>query len=87
MSDQEKEKFWQSLQDEWEEMAKEDRLHEHPWLSEFSSSVLEPFKVEYTHKLEVCFEIVVIDTQANLFSGCVMCFIVSFVFLTDCYKL
>ncbi|XP_068242629.1 peroxisomal targeting signal 1 receptor-like [Palaemon carinicauda] len=44
MNEQERDKFWQVLQQEWEEMSKEDKLHEHPWLSEFNSSSLEPFK-------------------------------------------
>lgn len=45
MSSKEKEDFWQSLQDEWEKMAREDELEEHPWLSEFKSASLDPFKV------------------------------------------
>ncbi|CAL4175300.1 unnamed protein product, partial [Meganyctiphanes norvegica] len=44
MSSQEKEDFWQNLQDEWDKMAKEDDLAEHPWLSEFNQSSSEPFK-------------------------------------------
>ncbi|XP_069164338.1 peroxisomal targeting signal 1 receptor-like [Procambarus clarkii] len=44
MSSKEKEDFWQSLQDEWEKMAREDELIEHPWLSEFNSTAFEPFK-------------------------------------------
>ncbi|KAK7016221.1 PEX5-related protein [Halocaridina rubra] len=44
MTSKEKEDFWKSLQDEWDKVAREDELHEHPWLSEFNSSSLEPFK-------------------------------------------
>ncbi|XP_071529417.1 peroxisomal targeting signal 1 receptor-like [Panulirus ornatus] len=44
MSSKEKEDFWQSLQDEWEKMAREDELEEHPWLSEFKSASLDPYK-------------------------------------------
>ncbi|KAK8737694.1 hypothetical protein OTU49_004197 [Cherax quadricarinatus] len=44
MSTKEKEDFWQNLQDEWEKMAREDELTEHPWLSEFNSTAFEPFK-------------------------------------------
>lgn len=45
MSSEEREDFWQNLKEEWEKMAREDDLEEHPWLSEFNSSSLEPFKV------------------------------------------
>ncbi|XP_042872405.1 peroxisomal targeting signal 1 receptor-like isoform X1 [Penaeus japonicus] len=44
MSSEEREDFWQNLKEEWEKMAREDDLEEHPWLSEFNSSSLEPFK-------------------------------------------
>jgi hypothetical protein len=36
--------FWAKLQDEWEKLAKDGDLGEHPWISEFSE-YYDPFKV------------------------------------------
>jgi hypothetical protein len=36
--------FWTKLQDEWEKLAKDGELGDHPWISEFSD-YYDPFKV------------------------------------------
>jgi hypothetical protein len=36
--------FWAKLQDEWEKLAKDGELGDHPWISEFSE-YYDPFKV------------------------------------------
>jgi hypothetical protein len=36
--------FWTKLQDEWEKLAKDGELGDHPWISEFSE-YYDPFKV------------------------------------------
>lgn len=45
MTSKERENFWESLQEEWEKMAKEDDLVEHPWLTDFTSTTFQPYKV------------------------------------------
>ncbi|KAK3865884.1 hypothetical protein Pcinc_028534 [Petrolisthes cinctipes] len=44
MNSQQRQDFWTSLQEEWEKLAREDELEEHPWLSDFTSSTAQPFK-------------------------------------------
>lgn len=44
MTSKERENFWESLQEEWEKMAKEDDLVEHPWLTDFTSTTFQPYK-------------------------------------------
>lgn len=45
MTSEQKESFWESLQEEWEKMAREDDLEEHPWLTDFNSTTFQPYKV------------------------------------------
>lgn len=47
MNSQQRQDFWSSLQEEWEKLAREDELEEHPWLSDFTSSTTQPFKVKF----------------------------------------
>jgi hypothetical protein len=46
--------FWTKLQDEWEKLAKDGDLGEHPWISEFSE-YYDPFKVnDATSHILIC---------------------------------
>ncbi|MPC84852.1 Peroxisomal targeting signal 1 receptor [Portunus trituberculatus] len=45
MTSEQKESFWETLQEEWEKMAKDDDLVEHPWLTDFNSTAFQPYQV------------------------------------------
>ena len=45
MTSEQKESFWENLQEEWEKMARDDDLVEHPWLTDFNSTTYQPYKV------------------------------------------
>lgn len=49
MNSQQRQDFWTSLQEEWEKLAREDELEEHPWLTDFTSSTTQPFKVKFVY--------------------------------------
>ena len=45
MTSEQKESFWETLQEEWEKMARDDDLVEHPWLTDFNSTAFQPYQV------------------------------------------
>lgn len=44
MTSEQKKSFWDTLQEEWEKMTRDDDLVEHPWLTDFNSTAFQPYQ-------------------------------------------